>query len=213
MWEWPSLGDLLLPQGVYWLLITVQLKQWLSAEAGPLPHQVLSLCSGSSPYIFPVMFPVMCSLIASQRPLDLRTVWILNKSFLFFYYLLLCWPQLEVKIQTIPTQHISIRISGKKILWPAPTHFFLTLSFLSISFSTFVFLKRSSLILKIKDNFFLLFSNVASTFSLCLQHFLTFIIILQIFLLAYSLPISFKNCKPHGAWDHMCLPHLFYPSV
>ena len=39
--------------------------------------------------IFPVMFPVMCSLILDQRPLDSRVMGSQIKKFSFFYYLLL----------------------------------------------------------------------------------------------------------------------------
>lgn len=140
----------------------------LTWEAGPplWPGSASVLQAGLHTK-FPVIFPVMCSLILDQRPLDSRVMGSQIKKFSLLYYLLLYLTS-ALEVGTIPRDcqkfqllsSIFQYISGKENPESAlPSHFFPSAPSLSlsISFSPVSFSKRSSLTTQIKKEFFLLF--------------------------------------------------------
>lgn len=138
-------------------------KQWpvLLEKLVLCPSQVLSLCSRQfSITIFPVKFPVMCSLILDQRRLDFRVMGSQIKKFSFFYFLLLHLASaLEVKNSSYSLAYFSAYLVRKILSQPSlPTSFLLHSASLLVFHSHLCLSQRGPLWpLKLKDNFFLLF--------------------------------------------------------
>lgn len=140
----------------------------LTWEAGSLPWpRSVSVLQAALHTEFPVIFPVMCSLILDQRPLDSRVMGSQIKKFSLFYYLLLYLAS-ALEVGSIPRDCQKFQllssvfqyISGKENPESAlSTHLFPSAPSLSlsISFSPVSFSKRSSLTTQIKREFFLLF--------------------------------------------------------
>ena len=85
----------------FWSLL-LQTMACLTWEAGPPPQPgSVSVLQAALHTIFPVMFPVMCSLILDRRPLDSRMMGSQIKKFSLFYYLLL-YSASALEVGTIP---------------------------------------------------------------------------------------------------------------
>ena len=139
----------------------------LTWEAGPPPWPGSASVLQAALHIkFPVIFPVMCSLILDQRPLDSRVMGSQIKFSLFYYLLLYLTSALEVG--TIPTflvrkiiTEYGVEFSTESAL---PTHFFpLHPASLSVLLSHLCLSQRGPLWpLKLKKNFSCSFPNSTS---------------------------------------------------